>query len=237
MTDRNDTEHLILPRITRATEHSAPFSDLRADDDTRLLRLWTRVEHSNEDSIWRPLDIARGGRTIVGHFESIEHGDTRQNADLVRQMSRSAFILFQPDRLTDRVGNIAAVTLGRKSSQQLGKLFDTPFDIFRDEGVALHHAGIYVDDDDGLAIEAHDIDYLPQVEVVAADSDTAVHIGHVALSKRDYLRPERAIANATQLIADGKSLPPLSGSGRPVAQQSSADFPNPFAPHSIIRKS
>lgn len=232
-TNHNPSEALIIPISTQASERSVYFSDLRADDDTRLLRLWTGVEYVNEGIEWRALDIARGGLTVVTKFTEIEHNNTRRNTEMINAMSRSAFTLFQPDRLTDDDGNIAAVTLGRNASYQLGKLYETPFPIFVDEGVALRHTGIYVDDNDHLAIEAYDIDHLPQAEVLlTADSDTAVHTG---LAQRNYVYPGVAIANATHLTEAGFSLPPLTSNIRTLTPPPT-EYTSMNEIHSLTRK-
>lgn len=203
----HDQENAFIHQPGRASEHSIPFSDLRADDDTRLLRLWLDNELEGDGESWRYVDIARGGLSITRKFETAQYDDTERNKHLLKQMSRSAFTLYQPDRLADAHGNLAAVPLSRNSSLMLGQALDSPFEALHGSALSQNHVGLYVDDNDVLAIEAYDMDNLPQIEVIAADSDTAVHTG---LAVRSYLYPREIPEEGVRIIRAKPVLPPLS---------------------------
>lgn len=206
-------DHAFVPQSARATEHSIPFSDLRADTDTKLLRIWFDTElEPDSPYTWQYLDIARGGLSIVTKLEATPHNNTRQNSELLRKISLSAFTLYQPDKLTDDDGNLLALALHRDTPVHLGQTPKSPFDALRGSALAPDHLGLYVDDDDILTIEGYEVDNLPQIEVIAADSDTAVHIG---LSDRDYLFP-RGVRTGD---FSPTTLRPLSAAVRAVSPQ------------------
>lgn len=211
MTRQRDTDQLILPHISRASEHSLPFSDLRADADTRLLRLWLDSELEGDETSWRSIDIARGGLSIIRKFKTAEYANTQRNENLLKQMSRSAFTLYQPGKLADADGNLVAISLSRNSSLMLGRALQSPFDALHGSALSPNHVGLYVDDDDILGIEAYDLDNMPQMEVIAADSNTAVHTG---LAVRDYLHPRQVASEGITIIGAKPVHPPLNGAVR-----------------------
>lgn len=182
MSRRYSSEHQILPDSSRATEHSVPFSDLRVNADIRHMRLWLRGEV--HDNIWLPVDIARGGLSVLSKLRSVEHSDSARNKDLLQRVAVSAFTLYQDDKLTDKDGNLVAFALPRNAFLQLGQIPGGHFDALRGESLARNHVALTVDDNDTLGIEAHDLDNLPQVEVIKADGDTAVASGNV---RRNYM--------------------------------------------------
>lgn len=195
----------VIPQSTGAPEHSTPFSDLRANPDVRLMRLWFDTKG---DDIWLPLNIARGGLTVVNRFEATEHAKTAQNTNLLRQISRSAFTLYQPNKLVDADGNMLAVALPRNSSLQLGRTMNGPFDALRGSGVALNHVLLQVDDEDMLAIESRNIDEPPRIEVLAADSESAVQVGRTG---RDYRFNGSIDKEGVTAIDHLKTIEPLGG--------------------------
>lgn len=195
----------------RASEHSIPFSDLRADADTRLLRLWLDNELDDDGTSWRSIDIARGGLSIVRKLKTAEYANISRNEIILKHMQRAAFALYQPDKITDDDGNFTAIPLARNSSLMLGRTPDSPFVALRGSALSQKHLGIYVDDDDTLAIEAYDIDNMPQIEVIATDSETAVRTG---LAPRDYVRP-RSLPDEGSIV----SLPRLEGFAKPIPPQ------------------
>lgn len=213
MQRRYSPDETIHPEHSLAHEESIPFSDLRANTDVRLMRLW--IDGETNGHSWKSLDIARGGRSIVTKLESTEHSNTQQNANLLRQVSRSAFTLYQHDRLTDNNGNIVAIALPRNATLQLGRLARGHFAALRGTDIMDHHMTMYVDNDDQLGIEAYS-DHLPQIEVIAADSSDAVQIG---LAPRNYLRPPSIGAEGVTLISRPRGLDPLHAAIQTIPPQ------------------
>lgn len=201
---RYSPDQTIHPDFALAREHSLPFSDLRANPDVRLMRLWIDVD--GEGSSWRSIDIARGGLSVVNKLNAAEHASTDRNFNLLRQVSRSAFTLYQHDKLTDAAGNLMAIALPRNSSLQLGHVPHGHFDALRGNYVASNHIGLQVDDDDMLAIEGYTIDHLPQIEVIAADSEDAVQSG---LTLRPYGPAKGINPEGVTLIQQKRTIEPL----------------------------
>jgi len=185
MSLQDNREYRISPRSSHATEHSVPFSDLRATLDVRHMRLWLATE-IEDPTTWGALDIARGGLSIVREFEAAPHNHTHRNTELLKRMSVSAFTLYQPNRITDDDGNLAAFVLPRNAYLQLGQMPESHFDALRGSSLAPNHVTIHVDDNDMLGIEANDPDSFPQIEVINSDDETAVEIGSTT---RNYLSP------------------------------------------------
>ena len=186
MTRPENQDHVILPHLSRASEHSIRFSDLRADPDIRRMRLWLAVE-VEKPTTWKSIDIARGGLSVVNRLQAVEHSNTRKNADLLKRVAVSAYTLYQHDKITDDDGNFAAFVLPRNAFLQLGQMPGSHFDVLRGSSLAANHIGLHVDDNDILAIEARDLENAPQIEVIDANSETAVEIGSAT---RNYVSPD-----------------------------------------------
>ncbi len=236
MQRRHPSEEFIIHTPGRASEYSVPFSDLRADTDTRLLRLWLDTELEPDGSTWSSIDIARGGRSISTKLETAEHNNTRQNSELLQRLSLAAFALYQPERLTDDDGNLIAIALPRNSRLLLGQSPRDSLSALRGSALAPNHLGLYVDNDDNLAIEAYELDNLPQIEVIASDSEAAVHTGQVARG-RDYLRPRETSVVGDVVIYQRGSLPDLTSNVRAIAPQfhSNIAIPTTILSEEIIR--
>lgn len=205
---RYSPDGTIINLPSRASERSISFSDLRADADTRLLRIWFDAELEKDDpKTWRSIDIARGGLSIRRKLETAEFNNTRRNIELLKQVSRAAFALYQPERMTDDDGNLIAIALPRNSALQLGQSYRSDFNALRGSAIAPNHVGLYVDDDDVLAIEAYEIDNIPQFEVIGSDSEAAVRTG---LAPRDYLRPRMLGTVGEVTVYDRLTIDPLN---------------------------
>lgn len=206
-------DQTIHPEYSLAHPDSVPFSDLRANPDTRLMRLW--LDGETDGVSWQSIDIARGGLTVFNKLNAAEHTNTLQNANLLRQISRSAFALYQDDKLTDADGNLIAIALTRNESLQLGRMPHGHFDALRGTDVMNSHLTLRVDDDDMLAIEAYS-DHLPQIEVIAADDKNAVQIG---LARRDYRVPTVIGPAGVSLVNGTWPIEPLHAAIRTLPPQ------------------
>lgn len=203
MQRRYSPDHTLHADQSLAREHSTPFSDLRADPDVRVLRLW--FDTKGDGKSWKSLDLARGGLSAVNRLRTSEYADTEQNNNLLRQVARSAFTLYQYGKFTDTEANLVAIALPRRSSLHLGHMPGSHFDALRGNAISADHLGIFVDDDDMLAIEAYNIENIPQVEVIAADSEIAVQSG---LAQRNYFLPARTASEGIAPLRTATTIPP-----------------------------
>jgi hypothetical protein len=101
----------------------------------------------------------------------------------------------------------------------------------RGEAIAPSHAGVFVDDDDVLAIEAYDLDNIPHVEVIAADSETAVHTG---ITMRNYVRPRQIPGEGVRITRGKLALPPLTSAVKAHPPQFISNQAVPISEHTEL---
>lgn len=180
------------------TAHSGKVLDFEATPDMKHARLWFRQVFKDTGSYnydpWLPLDIARAGYTLGVVAErvadEVEDPEAREdNQRIARELSVSAFTLFDPVRPLSASGRLNFLPLRINQPVQIGRTDSDRFQALDNDTVDDNRFIVNVNEDDILQVQVADVDDQLRLEVLAAA--TADSVTQVRYPNKDYLHPHR----------------------------------------------